>query len=281
MSKRKTITSSDESDISISRFHNSVSHFRSEEEKALKIKVIATKDFPNIVANESSSEENVLELPEFDEGKIATFQPTKYPHLNSLQTKFLNKLKLVVVNNDSASEESNFERYIDDLMIFLYEHIGFDDGKNITMRPCNLRFHIGEEDFAAYTDREGRKGTGVIWVMCEDKHIMSRTYKKGEIQVVCCMMAAYQYNYSILNNNIYPPRMIGIRVVADRFYFYSIKKPDEYIEDLFDGLPKRDLEVMRYPENEGLSLSNPYERKEILKYLNTVKNYALTLEIEE
>lgn len=40
-----------------------------------------------------------------------------------------------------------------------------------------------------HTDREGRKGTGIIWVIFEekrgeDKHIMSRSYKKREIQLI-------------------------------------------------------------------------------------------------
>ena len=114
--------------------------------------------------------------------------------------------------------------------------------------------------------------------MCEDKHIMSRTYKKGESQLICCMIAAYQYNYSILDGRVYPPKLIGIRVVADRFYFYCIEEPSEYIKDLFDGLLKKDLNVTKYLKEEGLSVADPNERKHILNYLSSVKRYALTLE---
>lgn len=99
------------------------------------------KVFSNIITDELV-EENILELPDslpsscnddrFDKGKIVIFQPVKYFYLKSFQAKFLNKLKLILINNDSASEEYNFERFINDLMLFLYEYIGFDDGKNIT-----------------------------------------------------------------------------------------------------------------------------------------------------
>src|SRR5690348_11327343 len=138
MSKRKTrfISTSEESDASVSQFHSSVSYFRETEEKALKINVHPTMNFDEILKHDKSEirTSTGLELAEFDEGKIVVFSPDKHPHLNTSQVKFLNKLRLVMVNNDTASEESNFEKFIDDLVLFLYDCLGFDDGKNITMR---------------------------------------------------------------------------------------------------------------------------------------------------
>jgi hypothetical protein len=267
---------SDDSDISISEFHNSVSQFRRYEERALKIKIHSVEDFSKIV----DTTDNVyteLELDEFDEGRIMTFSPIDYQYLKSSQKKFLNKLKSVMINNNAIFDESNFERLIDDLMLFLCEHMDFDDGEYLTMKPCNLRLFIANDSFAAYTDREGKRGTEIVWIMCEDKHTMSRSYKKGELQLIYCMIAAYQYNYSLLGK-MYPPKMIGMRIVGYKFHFYCIDESLKYIEDLLYGLPKRELNVLKFPGDDGLSVANPNDRKDILKYMCSIRHHALSLE---
>jgi len=281
MSKRRIVTSSDESDISITRFHSSVSHFREREEKALRIRIHLTDNFNDIIdipPRKLGPTELSLELQGFHPGDIATFNPSLHEGLNVDQVRFLNKLRLVITNNDLASEESSFEKFIDDLVLFLYDRLGFDDGRNITMRPCNLRLVIGEESFAAHTDREGRRGTEVVWLTSEDKHVSSGSYKKGEVQLVCCMIAAYQHNYSVLDGDIHPPRMIGIRIVGEKFYFYSLKASKDYIEELFDGLPEQDLIGKRYPSGSGLSLADPDERARVIRCLCHIRDYALGLQ---
>lgn len=204
--------------------------------------------------------------------------PSEHSHLEVPQKRFLNKLRLVLLNNDYASEESNFEKFIDNMMLFVYDHMGFDDGKRLIMRPCNLKLHIGDNSYAAHTDLEGRIGNEVIWVLCEDKHIESKSYKKGELQLICSMIAAYQYNYNSFYGTVHPQKILGTRVVADRFHFYCIEAPSDYIDSLFDGLPDVKLYVTKFPSsNEGLSIANPDSRKNILRYLHLIRNYALSL----
>ncbi|CAG8775487.1 8407_t:CDS:1, partial [Racocetra fulgida] len=124
----------------------------------------------------------------------------------------------------------------------------FDDGLDLTMRPCALELGINQIDFAAYADREGRRGTKVVWVLCEDKHKTSRKYKKGEVQLVACMIAAAQWNFAKLSE-VYPEKLVGIRVIGDAFCFYSANIDLSYLKDLAIGFPKNDLHVHKYPKD--------------------------------
>lgn len=54
-----------------------------------------------------------------------------------------------------------------------------------------------------------------------------------------------------------------------------MKISEEYIDNLFEGLPKKLVTMHKYPPN-GLSLSNPIQREEILLYLTAIKETALS-----
>jgi hypothetical protein len=270
-----------ESEISVSEFGNSTSYFTSKEEKALRIKVFEKRSITDILGFSYTGcniipEFDELILPEFDKGKIMTFNPKQNPGLTKSQKKFLGKLHRVLLNNNIGSTEPNFEKYIDELVYFLYDHGGFDDGEDLTMQPCNHTLEIKNEPFAAQADREGKRGTEIVWILCEDKHRSSRKYKKGETQIIACMIGAMQWNQSILNE-VYPEKIIGIRVIGDRFCFYSATITEAYLEDLIKGMPKRDLDVMKYPAGDGLCISNISERHTILGCLSSLKYYALNL----
>jgi len=94
--------------------------------------------------------------------------------------------------------------------------------------------------------------------------------------MISCMIAAAQTNFSALGE-VYPPRIVGTRVVGDRFCFYSANIGNAYLGDLRDGLPKRDLIVNKYPSGEGLSASITRERRTLLECLSSLKDYALSL----
>lgn len=262
-------------------FGVSTSRFGRIEEKALKIKIKETSQIGDIIDNIFMPEDingrlKEMYLPDFDNTKILTYSSDKYPNLSSYQSKFLFKLRLLMLNNLPETELPNCERFIDDFAAYLYDIVGFDDGKDLIMQPCNLRLKICDEEFAAHADKEGRRGAEITWVLCEDKHRKSSTYKKGDIQLASCMIAAFQENYNLLDT-IYPQKIIGMKIIADRFYFYSMNISETYLNDLYSKLPEDNVELIKY-SSDGLSIADPKQRQEIFKYLTAMKEYALNLE---
>ncbi len=48
-------------------------------------------------------------------------------------------------------------------------------------------------------DKEGRRGLELTWIIQEDKHKKSSTYRHGDLQLACAMIAATQLQ-SFRNN---------------------------------------------------------------------------------
>ncbi|KAI8078860.1 uncharacterized protein BX664DRAFT_342901 [Halteromyces radiatus] len=268
----------------IDNFRRSTSVFREYEERCLHINIHRTNDMslvfkPNNDGTLLTTLQDLV-LDTYDASNILVFVPTREDGLNSTQRRFLNKLKLVLLNNSpEISEPSDGERFIDDLVSFLCIQANLDEGLELSMRPCLLRLIIGEETFTANTNKEGRRrGRELIWLLQEDKHRNSTTYKHGDLQLACSMIAAIQRNY-IHYDTIKPRKLLGMKIAADKFYFYSMEATEEYINELFGGLPQQQQHIVihRYPEN-GLSLADPTERKEILKYLSLLYREALSMD---
>lgn len=268
----------------INDFHSSTSSFRRKEQDALNIIITETGNpadiFEQTLISSTTINENLehLLLKEYSDKDIISFVASANDGLTSNQRKFLVKLKQVLINNNPDSEAPNCERYIDEMMYFLLDQANLDDGLEITMRPCILKLTISNEQFAANAEREGRVNTKLIFVVQEDKHIKSTTYKHGDLQIACSMLAAVQYNYqqdeSLFHNNMY-----GIKVVADIFYFCVICPSQEYIEALYNGLQdleKHELVIYKFP-NKGFKLSNPEDRQHIFKYLTCLRKAALMI----
>lgn len=270
--------------ITIDEFRRSTSSFRKDEELALKIKINETNNIEDIF-NENNIKSNIqfplndLILPTFNEGNIKSYIPNINDGMTKKQRKFLLKLKIVLINNDPDSEASSCERFLDDLMNFLCDEAELDDGLELTLRPCNLYLNIGNEPFAAIADKEGRRGLELTCFIQEDKHFKSSTYKHGDIQLACAMISGFQQNYNMFNE-IYPEKLLGIKVVADTFYFCSMKGNKEYLNELLEGLPRNSSITMnKYPIN-GLRLSDPKERFEIIKYMAILKYELLSLDVK-
>jgi hypothetical protein len=147
------------------------------------------------------------------------------------------------------------------------------------MVPCNLELTIEQERFAAYADREGRRGTKTIWILDEDKHRFDTRYKDGIIQLVSCLIAAAQRNKANLLNNR-PAKLIGTLIKGDRIYICSAIITDEYLEALTSGIPDSNirLNVVKYPSSNGLSFVNKVELKTICCNLTGIKEYGLSIQ---
>jgi hypothetical protein len=145
-----------------------------------------------------------------------------------------------------------------------------EDGRNLYMIPSNLRLYVGGEDFAAFIDKEGRRGEEIVWILGENKHRFDPRYKQGDIQLIASFIAAAQINYSrgVLNP------LYGIKVVGDEFYFYTVNLDKDYIENIYSELPEKNLEIYK---GKGLRLSSPADRKHILLLLHKLREYALSI----
>ena len=284
VSYKEQSTDPSEGDIDENMFKTSASKFNYIEEEALRIKIISTTFSELMDINDADliKEEDLpqtvkdLYLEEMTPNKIMIFDPDEHPEMNEIIYSFLIKLKVVLRNNIQFSDVPREEKFIDDMTVDLMKSMKYDDGKEFTMGSCTLRLSVGSRNFAAEADREGKRGTGIIWIMQENKHINDNWYKEGDIQLISCMIAACQANLRIVRS-IYPEKMLGIKVKGDEMYFYSFRIKEAYITDLSRGIPNEDLEVSKYPDKEGLHISIPKQRKEIILHLWAVRQQALNL----
>jgi hypothetical protein len=268
--------------IPLDNFRSSASSFRQDEEHALKIRFKESDDFTDIFDSLNTKEDELssglkeLALNDFGEPEIKTYIPSKDDGLSTRQRRFLVKLRQVLINNDPDSEAPNCERFVDDLISFVCECAELDDGLELTLRPSNLYLQISNSSFAAMADREGRRGIELTWLVQEDKHRRSSTYLHGDLQLACALIAAFQQNYNLLEE-IYPCKILAIKVIAETVFFCSMKATEDYLEELLDDLPTSEVFMYKYPKN-GLSLSVPNEREIILRCLTLLRKEALTVE---
>jgi len=262
-------------------FKKSTSMFNYIEEEGLKITITPTNDFEDIVPEgedfEVPSSAKDLFLETFSEGEIRLFDPEAYNNMDENISIFLIKLKMVLDNNAQLVDVSREEGYIDDMMREVTRAVKYDDGKHLIMKHCSLKLTVGDRTFAAIADREGRRGSRIVWIIQENKHVDDARYKGGDIQLASCMIAACQTNYRNFEK-LYPGKMMGIKVKGDEVHFYSLAMSEKYLIQLFGGLPRTGVSVNKYPLDQGLRISDPEGRKAIITYLWKMRNYALTLE---
>lgn len=253
-------------------------------EEFLNIQITKTESFENIVGknvayNKSDINEKLkdLLLENFDRDAVRIYKPQLHKNLPKHAQTFLYKLSTVVNNNYVQVEPGRVEDYIHDLMDNVLKAAGFEDGTDLILMPSLLRLYIGSKEYAAYADREGRRGTEIIWVVDEDKHKFDRRWKRGDIQLIANMIAAAQTNELTLNK-VYPTNILGIKFDADCLYFYSACITKDYLDELATGEQPSPLIVYKFPKERQLSLSIVRDRKEIFTYLSALRKYALSLE---
>jgi len=286
--KRKTVNHNEQStgpgeeSVDENIFKISTSKFNYIEEEALRIKITPTT-FSKLMNMDDLIEKDDLPqtvkdlyLEEMTPNKIMVFDPDEHPEMNDTMCSFLIKLKIVLRNNIQFSDVPREEEFIDDMTVDLMKSMKYDDGKELTMGSCTLKLSVGSRNFAAEADREGRRGAGIVWIIQENKHINDNWYKEGDIQLISCMIAACQANLRLARST-YPERMLGIKVKGDEMYFYSFRIKEEYIMSLSRGIPSEDLEVLKYPDKEGLHISIPAQRKKVIFHLWTMRQQALEL----
>jgi hypothetical protein len=287
MKRRRTLSSESSGSFDVVDFKNHTSTFGDYEEKALRIKIIERETHSFLFSE--TSEAQCEEIPEylqpvvlsgFDYNRILTFKASEYEELSDVQCLFLTKLKYVLINNKDTSS-GRFEPYIQDLVNDFFRECKLEDGRNLYMVPSSLRLFVKGEDFPAYIDKEGRRGEEIVWILGENKHRFDPRYKQGDIQLVASFIASAQMNYSKLRGVLEPKILYGIKVVGDEFFFYKVCLDEDYIANLYSDFPENDFVVEKYPKHAGLRLSNPQERALILHLLFKLREYALSISLNE
>ena len=274
-----------EEPVLLSDFASSSSRFAEFEEIGLRIEFKkATHDslFQTRIDNdELSANAKEFILENIDENKIIEYNPHTAHGFSKIQQRFLGKLRRVILNNKDGDGVRD-EKHIDKLASMVVEVSDLDDEIEFSSQPCNLRLQIGEKKFAARADQEGRCGEGLIWILHEYKHEATRSYKAGDIQLVACMIAAWQEDYRLANKSIsqhravsFPRRIFGIKFVGDMVTFYVMNFPKTYIVSLRSGLPVENLLVEM---TEPFRLAEPKDRLCILQTLAIIRKESLLVE---
>lgn len=268
-------------DASLDNFRSSTSLFRGGEEKALRVLVRYSDTMDDVLHTNANCDSITAEveacpllLPSITEGLILTYIASTTDGMSRVQRRFLQRLRLVLLNDNPNADASQCEKLIDELMGLIMDELDFDDGLELTLRPCNLRLTVGPNKFAVIAAKEGRRDAdaGPTWILQEHKHQAFSTYKRGDIQLACDMIAAHQQNYRLLGR-LYPPDMLAVKVMTDSLYFARLTPSTEYIEELSDGLPSTPVELVLYP-SQGFSLRSPSSRKCAIRCLLAMREIA-------
>jgi len=187
---------------------------------------------------------------------------TTYADDQSLKTDIQN-----VMDNCEDSAPRN-ENYIDKLVETMLRQSGFDSNLFCLGRPKRKNLVVGDDSFSSNADVHVvcKHDNNVILVV-ENKHANSTTYKAGELQLICHMLA------SIQNNSATQRHIWGIRVHSCKVYFYFVHCDDVYLLNLKLGKINTSINVARFPcDSRGLSLQYRRERIEIFKILASIKS---------
>ena len=115
----------------------------------------------------------------------------------------------------------------------------------------------------------------------ESKHINNSTYLDGDLQLICHMFSAFQYNIEKNDDTIVPKTIFGFKIKNTKCFFYKIDMSNDYIKCLIKDNFDKSIIVYKYPEK-GIDI-NPYNInsykniKEIFDIMFNLRQYAIKL----
>lgn len=178
----------------------------------------------------------------------------------------LTDIKNVVDNTDPLAP--NNENYIDKLVETVLRLSGFDSGQFCLGRPKQVRFIVGKSSFSSNADvHVVRKADNNVLLTVESKHERATSYKAGELQLICHMLASLQANTTVQH------QMWGVRMHSCRVYFYFLHCDEVYTRNLKSGKINKSINVARFPcDARGLSVQYRKERIEVFNILSSIKS---------
>jgi hypothetical protein len=90
----------------------------------------------------------------------------------------------------------------------------------------------------------------------ESKHINNSSYLNGDLQLICHILSAFQYNEKHSKRKHKPKTIYGFKMKNTKCFFYKINMFNNYMKYLVDGKFDKSIFVYKYPEK-GIDI-NPY-----------------------
>ena len=177
-----------------------------------------------------------------------------------------------VLKNTYKSERSN-EFYIDKLAESILRMSGFDSEPFFLARSKRMKLTIDNRSFSSNADMHIiYKPTMKIVLVVENKHISSTTYKAGELQLICHILASFQENDKIkLEEN--PKQIWGLRIHSHKIYFYYMHYDDVYLNNLKTGRFNKSINIARFPSaSNDMSVRYRRDRFNLFKILSFIKD---------
>lgn len=250
-----------------------------EERQLLRIVMKETDDplmiFPDSVNHFVPPYLKHLELDKFGVSQFLKYRSHDHPNLVASQKLFAQRLQDVLLNRLDSS--SKFDMYLHDLVDYLITECQLNDGLNLYTRFSKLSLKTGGKNYTLFSNREGRNLEGIVWMLQECIHKFDTRYKKGDIQLAASLIGACQANLLQTGGELKVKTLYGLKVLGEEFFFCRIDFEAEYFKQILTKAPAHDLIVYRYPQNRGLRISKPDDRKKLLYFMHRLREYALYL----
>jgi hypothetical protein len=193
--------------------------------------------------------------------------------------RYINKINEIIKN---TKKKKSYESIVDDFVRILFEIFDFDDGKKLKMQSQDkLYLKIGSEKVPSIPDLICKTNNDIIWMVEESKHINNSTYLEGDLQLICHLFSAFQYNNKkkeIEGIGIIPKTLFGFKIKNTKCFFYRIDMSDDYMKCLINNNFDKNITVYKYPEK-GIDI-NPYDInsynniREVFNILYNLKLYT-------
>jgi hypothetical protein len=188
-------------------------------------------------------------------------------------SRYVNKLKEIIKNTEN---KKSHESIVDDFVRILFQISGIDNGKTLNIESqYKLYLNIGSNKIPSTPDLICKTNKDIIWMVEESKHINNSTYLEGDLQVICHILSAFQYNEKYTKKKHKPKTIYGFKMKNTKCFFYKINMFNNYMKFLINGKFDKSIFVYKYPEK-GIDINpyniNSYENiKEVFTILYNLK----------
>lgn len=243
----------------------------------------------NIIIKNVTNKENIINIKySFDNNKILDEILNYYQTLKNSSTekqcnRYINKINEIIKN---TKKKKSYESIVDDFIRILFEISDLDDGKKLIIQSQHkLYLKIGSDRIPSIPDLICKTDNDIIWMVEESKHINNSTYLEGDLQLICHMFSAFQYNSEKKDFKILPKTIFGFKIKGTKCFFYRINMSDDYMNCLINDNFDKSIFVYKYPEK-GIDI-NPYNMnsykniKEIFSILCNLRQHAINIFYDE
>lgn len=187
--------------------------------------------------------------------EILNYYKTLSNNFSEIQcNRYVNKLKEIINN---TKNKKSYESIVDDFVRILFQISGIDDGKKLNIESQHkLYLNIGFNKIPSIPDITCKTNKDIIWMVEESKHINNSTYLNGDLQLICHILSAFQYNEKHFKRKHKPKTIYGFKMKNTKCFFYKINMFNNYMKYLVDGKFDKSIFVYKYPEK-GIDI-NPY-----------------------